>query len=287
MINNNKKLEFYDILNSIKMEYLKTKEPFDIIQQNIKLTHKTISLKYINDKNYFIKIKKQKDNRGSDSYNKSYKPTDHNKSYKPTDHNKSYKPTDHNKSYKPTDHNRDWSHSPNKSQSENSRGHKPTDHNKSYKPTDHNKSYKPTDHNKSYKPTDHNRDRSQSPTGRVFTQEETDAYLERKKHRENNLKSVNPNIINHTSYNRDRSQSPNKSHIHNKSQTENNRDRGRNENNRDRSQSPTGRVFTQEETDAYLERKKRRENNLDSISPVINHKNIGGSAMPSKIKIYY
>jgi hypothetical protein len=245
MINNNKKLEFYDILNSIKMEYLKTKEPFDIIQQNIKLTHKTISLKYINDKNYFIKIKKQKDNRGSDSYNKSYKPTDHNKSYKPTDHNKSYKPTDHNKSYKPTDH------------------------------------------NKSYKPTDHNRDRSQSPTGRVFTQEETDAYLERKKHRENNLKSVNPNIINHTSYNRDRSQSPNKSHIHNKSQTENNRDRGRNENNRDRSQSPTGRVFTQEETDAYLERKKRRENNLDSISPVINHKNIGGSAMPSKIKIYY
>ena len=59
MINNIKKLELYNILNSIKMAYLKSREPFNILPSDIKLTYKIIELKYLKDKNYFVKVKKQ------------------------------------------------------------------------------------------------------------------------------------------------------------------------------------------------------------------------------------
>jgi hypothetical protein len=56
-MNNKIKLNYYDILNSIRMQYLKSKIPFNIINDNsIKLTYNEIKLKYINNKNYFIKI---------------------------------------------------------------------------------------------------------------------------------------------------------------------------------------------------------------------------------------
>ena len=58
MFNNNKKIEYYDVLNSIRMEYLKSKEPFNIIESNVKLTYNDIQLRYLNDKNYFIVVKK-------------------------------------------------------------------------------------------------------------------------------------------------------------------------------------------------------------------------------------
>ena len=56
-MNNQIKLNYYDILNSIRMQYLKSKIPFNIINDNsIKLTYNEIKLKYIDNKNYFIKI---------------------------------------------------------------------------------------------------------------------------------------------------------------------------------------------------------------------------------------
>ena len=73
MINNTKKLILYNILNGIKMEYLKTKEPFSIMESNIKITHKTIELKYLKDKNYFVKVPKdsfKKDSFKKDSFKK-------------------------------------------------------------------------------------------------------------------------------------------------------------------------------------------------------------------------
>ena len=69
MINNIKKLELYNILNSIKMAYLKSKEPFNILTSDIKLTYKIVELKYLKDKNYFVKVKK------STGSNKFSKPT--------------------------------------------------------------------------------------------------------------------------------------------------------------------------------------------------------------------
>ena len=60
-MNSQTKLEYYDILNSVRMMYLKSKIPFSIVNSyDIKLTYKDIKLKYINDKNYFIKVDKSR-----------------------------------------------------------------------------------------------------------------------------------------------------------------------------------------------------------------------------------
>jgi hypothetical protein len=56
-MNDQAKMEYYDILNSIRMTYLKNKTPFNIIgQDEIKLTYKEIHLKYIKGKNYFVQF---------------------------------------------------------------------------------------------------------------------------------------------------------------------------------------------------------------------------------------
>ena len=61
------KLKYYDKMNSIKLPKYKIDIPFNIINDdNIKLTYKNIKLKYIDGKNYFIKIKK--------SHKKNYTP---------------------------------------------------------------------------------------------------------------------------------------------------------------------------------------------------------------------
>ena len=62
MFCDNIKLHYYDILNSIKMDYMKIKEPFDFGNNNIILTHKIIKLKYLTDKNYFVKVDKKNKN---------------------------------------------------------------------------------------------------------------------------------------------------------------------------------------------------------------------------------
>jgi hypothetical protein len=77
MFNADKKLEYYEILNTIRMDYLKSKEPFDMNLNNVKLTYNDIQIKYLNNKNYFIakpsfKDGKQykKNSRGSTIYDK-------------------------------------------------------------------------------------------------------------------------------------------------------------------------------------------------------------------------
>ena len=72
MFNNKQKIIYYDVLNGIQTDFLKIKEPFDIITSNIKMTHKDVHLHYIKDKNYFTVIEK--------SHNK--KPGNHNQNNK-------------------------------------------------------------------------------------------------------------------------------------------------------------------------------------------------------------
>ena len=63
-MNNETKIKYYDILNSIKMEYLKSDMPYNIINdRNIILTYDEINLKYISDKNYFAPIDKNPNNK--------------------------------------------------------------------------------------------------------------------------------------------------------------------------------------------------------------------------------
>jgi hypothetical protein len=70
-MNNQIKIEHYNILNGIKMDYLKTHEPFNFIkdistqQSNIKLTYNDIFLTYLKNKKYFVAVDKQQFNRGN------------------------------------------------------------------------------------------------------------------------------------------------------------------------------------------------------------------------------
>jgi hypothetical protein len=63
-------LNYYKILNGIKMDYLKLKLPYNIIyDDDIKLTYKQGEMNYIKDKNYFIianKTKKRDFNNNQD-----------------------------------------------------------------------------------------------------------------------------------------------------------------------------------------------------------------------------
>lgn len=57
------KIKYYDILNSVKMEYLKADIPYNIVNdRNIILTYNEINLKYIANKNYFAIINKTNTN---------------------------------------------------------------------------------------------------------------------------------------------------------------------------------------------------------------------------------
>ena len=83
MINNKTKLNHYNILNSIRTEYLKIKEPFSI-PSNINITYKEIKLKYLTGKNYFVEFSstgqsrdqpKDKSRKSRSKSPKSKKPT--------------------------------------------------------------------------------------------------------------------------------------------------------------------------------------------------------------------
>jgi hypothetical protein len=90
-MNNQIKLNYYDILNSIRMQYLKSKIPFNIINDNsIKLTYNEIKLKYIDNKNYFIKIDQKSPVVLNDfKYEKEYKNKDNVFLKKPQDNTRS------------------------------------------------------------------------------------------------------------------------------------------------------------------------------------------------------
>ena len=185
MINNIKKLELYNILNSIKMAYLKSKEPFNILTSDIKLTYKIVELKYLKDKNYFVKVKK------STGSNKFSKPT--------------FSKEEH-AAYLERQNRRDRSQSPDrtktKAQSPNQKPNRvftaeetaaylerQNRRDRSQSPDKkHNKSPYIIDKTQDRRDRSQDRrDRSQSPSqkpNRVFTAEETAAYLERQNRRE-------------------------------------------------------------------------------------------------------
>ena len=57
-INLESNLKNYEILNTIVPKFYKKKFPYNIIPRvvgpNVELTHKTVELEYIKDKNYFV-----------------------------------------------------------------------------------------------------------------------------------------------------------------------------------------------------------------------------------------
>ena len=83
-MNNKNKLKIYNSLNEINYSIYKKNIPFDINQNNIKLTYNEIYLQYIKSKNYFVEnIKKNKNRDYSPNRNKNrdYSPN-RNKNYK-------------------------------------------------------------------------------------------------------------------------------------------------------------------------------------------------------------
>jgi hypothetical protein len=239
MINNIKKLELYNILNSIKMAYLKSKEPFNILQSDIKLTYKIVELKYLKDKNYFVKVKKS---TGSNKFSKPTFSKEEHDAYleRKNRRDRSQSPT---KNYN-NDKNKTRSQSPNQKPNrvftaEETAAYleRKNRRDRSQSPGTQDKTQYRTQDKTQYR----TQPRAQSPNqkpNRVFTAEETAAYLERQNRR-------------------DRSQSPDKKH--NKSPYITDRDQNRDQNrSRDRDQKPN-RVFTAEETAAYLERQNRRD----------------------------
>ena len=58
MPNCNKILELYDALNAIHQKHLMSDVPFNILQSDVKFTYKEIDLRYIKNKNYFVRVKK-------------------------------------------------------------------------------------------------------------------------------------------------------------------------------------------------------------------------------------
>jgi hypothetical protein len=161
-MDNNIKLEFYDILNGIGMNYLKKKSPFNIIN-HIKLTYDEIDLKYLKGKNYFIKVDKKKqfskdhNNKGfsghKDYHNKDNRKTFDNKDY----HNKDY----HNKDY----HNKDNHNKDNRKTFDNKDHHNKDHHNKDNRKTFDNKDH----HNKDNR----NKDNRKTFDNRGFSEHKT------------------------------------------------------------------------------------------------------------------
>ena len=143
-IDNQTKLQYYDILNSVKMEHLKSNIPFNIVNSNdIKLTYKEVQLKYINGKNYFITVPK---------LNKGF-------------NNKSHKNTTAKKIS--VDMKKEWTE-------------KDRD---DYKKNKEQQNKFTPEETAAYLERKKRRERSKSPQ-REYTPEETAAYLERKKRRE-------------------------------------------------------------------------------------------------------
>ena len=188
MFTNNKKIEIYDILNGIKMNYLKAKDPFTALS-DVKLTYKTIELKYIKDKNYFIKVVKDKYNKKSDNAGlKSFSPRfskEETEAYLARKQRREFSP---NRPSSPGP-NRSASPGPNRSASPGpNRPFVPRQFSKeeteAYLERKQRRDFSP----RSARPGPMHRPSSPGPNRpfapRQFTKEETDAYLARKKRRE-------------------------------------------------------------------------------------------------------
>ena len=78
LFNQHKKLQLYNILNGVKLEYLKNKEPFNIMDADIKLTYNVINMKFIKGKNYFVIVPKKTNNKSDGNFKKpNSKPYEH------------------------------------------------------------------------------------------------------------------------------------------------------------------------------------------------------------------
>ncbi len=206
---NDKKLEFYNLLNGIKLEYLKIKDPFNILDSDIKITYKDIKLHYLKDKNYFVVVERDGPREKSPA--------------------------------RKHDRNQGSQGNFQRSRSKSPRQSSPHQNNQlQHSP------------------------RQNSPN-RVFTAEETAAYLERKKRREASAERSNMAADFQNTKN-----NFNKNNKHTRSKSPPYR-----RHHESRQNSPA-RVFTAEETAAYLERKKRRE---------LAEKTKGGAGKP--IYVYY
>ena len=159
-MNNNTKLKYYDILNSVKMEYLKERTPFNILKDSdIKITYKDIKLEFVDGKNYFVKVDKSKGNFDRTPWTKEQK----------KEFYKNKAKEDRNQKSLPgswSDKNIEWTKKQRESYAKGDSGQN----------------------------RNRGRDRSQSPR-REFTAEETAAYEERKKQREKRGGRVNPILI--------------------------------------------------------------------------------------------
>ena len=176
LFNQHKKLQLYNILNGVKLEYLKNKEPFNIMDADIKLTYNVINMKFIKGKNYFVIVPKKTNNKSDGNFKKP--------NSKPYEHK--FTPEE-NAAYLERKKRRE-SHGDSRSQS-------PVGHKFEHKFTpEENAAYL----ERKKRRESHGDSRSQSPIGHKFenkfenkfTPEETAAYLERKKKR--NL-SINKN----------------------------------------------------------------------------------------------
>jgi hypothetical protein len=246
-MNSQTKLEYYNILNSVRMVYLKSKVPFSIVNSSdIKLTYKNIKLKYINDKNYFVKVDKSK------NYKEDRIPWT--KEQKKEFYKQKAK---EERNLPKINLNEPWT---------------------TEKRDEYRKQVEESGRSKSPQSRDSSRDRNertsekhQSPR-REFTAEETAAYLERKKRREQSPQSRYSSrdrnertSEKHQSPRREFTAEETAAYLERKKRREQSpqsRDssRDRNERTSEKHQSPR-REFTAEETAAYLERKKRREQN--------------------------
>jgi hypothetical protein len=170
-IDNQTKLEYYDIMNSIKMEYLKSNIPFNIVNnKDIKLSYKEIQLKYVDDKNYFVKVSKKPFNKPGQFNNFNPRNVPNIDMTKPWTKEK-------REEYRKNKEHEQKSNQPARGRSKSPRHEFTPEETAAYLE----RKQRRESHSRSP-------DRSKSPR-HEFTPEETAAYLERKKRRESHSRS--------------------------------------------------------------------------------------------------
>jgi hypothetical protein len=147
MIADQTALEYYKILNGIKIDYLKLKLPYNIISDDdIKLTYKQVEMDYIKDKNYFVIADKSKGNK----FNKTQ---DRGRSRERSDQPSSHNSRDHSNSQRSDRHSRDHSNSQRSDRHSrgHSRGHSNDSQRSDRRSRGHSRGHSKSRHNKPWK----------------------------------------------------------------------------------------------------------------------------------------
>ena len=92
VLSNSKKLELYNILNGIRSSKYVMNVPYSFINPSIKLTYKEIKLKYITNKNYFVKVTKSNNQHSpnNQNYNNQHSPNNQNYNNQNKPNNQNY-----------------------------------------------------------------------------------------------------------------------------------------------------------------------------------------------------